>query len=148
MNWQQRLCHEIDDLVSQAACFLYENLVAIIVVLFVIWAMAFVHASTDFFEYCAPTIMQREPVPSDPPKNVTLWQFLELEDLYEFAQSHKLLCCLLSPTLGLVLYAVLGQRKPARRTRSQPLPRVREVPQVPQASEGSSDNQIGDQNEE
>lgn len=120
MNWQQRLCHEVDELVSQAACALYENLVAIIVVLLAIWAIAFVHASTDFFEYCAAILTQREPVPSDPPKSVTLWQFLELEDLYEFAQSHKLLCCLLCPTLGLVLYAVLGQSKPAKRPRVQP----------------------------
>ena len=118
MTTCQKVMHKLDNYTARISILLFDNLSTLVALVMIYVALQYVHVSTDFFEYLAATLWQREPVWSDPPKSMTLVQFLELDDLYSFCEGHKAIALALFPALGYVFYLIV--RPTAKRSINRP----------------------------
>ena len=117
MSRFQKTMHWLDNFTASVSIMLYDNLTTLVLLVLAYVTLQYVHASTDFFEYLASTLLQREPVWSDPPKSVTLLQYLDLDDFYNFCEGHqRTIAIAMGPTLGFILYLILRPTAPTRST--------------------------------
>jgi hypothetical protein len=72
MTWLEYLIFKFDKVVFSIGSFIYHNLFLVYSLLVCTFFCFYIEASSDTFEIIAAQIQQREPVLSDPPKQVTL----------------------------------------------------------------------------
>lgn len=112
--------HRIDCLTVNIASFIYVHLYLIYGILVASLAIAYIDASTDAFERLAALTAHREPVLSDPPKQVSLAQFLGLCELWKLIENNKVAACMVCPAISVLLFWASQPRTPAlKKKRSQ-----------------------------
>ena len=101
----ESVIHKFDCVVRCVGNFLLKNFGCIICCTVVFTAIAYLHASSDVFEQILAFLERREPVLSDPPKSVTLSQFLHLCCLKAFLRENKVLVAIMVPLILYIFYS-------------------------------------------
>ena len=105
MGLFESVIHKFDCVVRCVGNFLLKNFGCIICCIVVFTAIAYLHASSDVFEQILAFLERREPVLSDPPKSVTLSQFLHLCCLKAFLRENKVLVAIMVPLILYIFYS-------------------------------------------
>jgi len=72
MGWPEYIIYKFDQIIFAIGSLVYHNLFAVYCLLIITLFAAYIDASSDTFEILAAQFQKREPVLSDPPKQVTL----------------------------------------------------------------------------
>ena len=104
MHLCELIIYRFDCLVVNVGTWIYNNLIRIFAFIVFVVSLAYVHAATDSLERLLALTQHRQPVLSDPPKNVSLVEFLRLDIVADFVCDHKVLCLIMLPILFTLLY--------------------------------------------
>ena len=104
MSCSQFILFRFDCLMINVGTFIHKNICTIIAWTVAGVALAYIEASTDTFERIAAFAQQKEPVLSEPPKDVSLAQFLGLDDLFEFVRNNLIVSAVAAVLFVVFIY--------------------------------------------
>jgi hypothetical protein len=78
MGWGEYIVLKFDQVVVTAFKIIFSNFLLILLLVTATILVQYINAATDYFEVAAAYLQQREPVLSNPPKDVALADFLHL----------------------------------------------------------------------
>ena len=144
MNFFEFVIHRFDSLVLNVGGFIYRHLYCIVECTVAALALAYIHASSDIFEKILAYMEFREPVLSEPPKNVTLWKFLGLNCLEEFVRENKAFVAIAVPVIFYLIYCASQPRFESSQTASSNRREYvsREKHQQPATTNSAGDTQV------
>ena len=119
MGWPEYIFYKLDPILGALALKIYNNLFLFYCILLCSLVAAYIEASSDTFELIVARIQQREPVLSEPPKSVTIYQFLGLDEVKVLVEEHTLAACLFGPVFAVACYhLVTVSTKTAKRRKT------------------------------
>jgi uncharacterized membrane protein len=104
MNIFELIIYRFDCLVVNVGMWIYNNLIQLIAFIVFVVSIVYIHVATDSWERLIALTQHRKPILSDPPKNVSLIEFLGLNIVADFVYDHKVLCLIMIPILITLVY--------------------------------------------